>query len=318
MRKLSLLALAALFAMGLVATAGDYPNKEIRLIVPFAAGGGTDAVARSVSKLAEEELGKPIVIFNKVGGSGAVGMAEGAKSRPDGYTVTMVTRELSWLYQLNLSPVKPADFEPICLVNEDPAVLLVSKNSPYKDARELIETARQKPGSLKFGSTAKPNFYLLALEIDQKLSFNQIPYNGAAEVLPALLGNHVDLTLMNPGEAIAQIRAGELKALAVCSEQSFAGLPGVPTMKELGYNVITGSWRGIAVPKNTPEDVKKVLREAYGKAVKNPAFTKFMDERTFGIRYIDGDDFMKFMTDDSKNLTGIVDAIKKMQAEEKK
>lgn len=318
MRKLMLLCSALVLAFGVAASAGDFPTKEVRMIVPFAAGGGTDAVARTVAKLAEAELGKPVVIFNKTGGAGAVGMAEGAKSKADGYTVTMVTRELSWLYQMNLAPVKPASFEPICLVNEDPAVMLVGKNSIYKTAGELVEAARAKPGSLKFGSTAKPNFYLLALEVDQKLSFNQIPYGGAAEVIPALLGGHVDLTMMNPGEAFAQIKAGELIPLAVCSEERFAGLPDVPTMKELGYNVVTGTWRGLAVPPKTPAEVKATLTAAFEKAVKSDAFVKFMDERRLGIRYIGGDDFMTFMTNDADNLAGIVEAIKKAQAEEKK
>ena len=317
MRNLFLMC-AMVLVFGAAASAVDFPTKEVRMIVPFAAGGGTDAVARTVAKLAEGELGKPIVIFNKTGGAGAVGMAEGAKSKADGYTVTMVTRELSWLYQMGLAPVKPESFEPICLVNEDPAVMLVGKNSQYKTAGELVEAARAKPGSLKFGSTAKPNFYLLALEVDQKVAFNQIPYGGAAEVIPAILGGHVDLTMMNPGEAFAQIKAGELIPLAVCSEERFAGLPDVPTMKELGYNVVTGTWRGLAVPPKTPADVKAALTAAFEKAVKSEEFVKFMDDRRLGIRYIGGDDFMTFMTNDAKNLSGIVEAIKKAQAEEKK
>lgn len=319
MRKLSFLIAACVLCLGVASGvgAGEYPNKEIRMIVPFAAGGGTDAVARSIAKLAEAELGKPIVIFNKTGGAGAVGMAEGARSRADGYTITMVTRELSWLYQMNLAPVKPDNFEPICLINEDPAVLLVGKNSPYKTAKDLIEAARLRPGSLKFGSTAKPNFYLLALEVDQDLSFNQIPYGGAAEVIPAILGGHVDMTMMNPGEAWAQIKAGELIPLAVCSDNRFAGLPDVPTMKEFGYNVSTGTWRGIAVPPKTPEDVKEKLIAAFDKAVNSEEFQNFMEDRRLGVRYIPGDGFMNFMKEDSENLQGIVEAIKKQQELEK-
>lgn len=319
MRKLSFLIAACVLCLGVASGvgAGEYPNKEIRMIVPFAAGGGTDAVARSIAKLAEAELGKPIVIFNKTGGAGAVGMAEGARSRADGYTITMVTRELSWLYQMNLAPVKPDNFEPICLINEDPAVLLVGKNSPYKTAKDLIEAARLRPGSLKFGSTAKPNFYLLALEVDQDLSFNQIPYGGAAEVIPAILGGHVDMTMMNPGEAWAQIKAGELIPLAVCSDNRFAGLPDVPTMKEFGYNVSTGTWRGIAVPPKTPTDVKEKLIAAFDKAVNSEEFQNFMEDRRLGVRYIPGDGFMNFMKEDSENLQGIVEAIKKQQELEK-
>lgn len=317
MRKLTILAAVLLFLSGLT-MGGDYPNKEVRMIVPFAAGGGTDAVGRAIGALVEKELGKPVVVMNKTGGSGAVGMTEGAKSRPDGYTITMITRELCSLYQMNLSPVQPKDFEPICLVNEDPAVVLVPKNSPYKTIKDLIEAIKANPGSIKFASSARPNIYLLALMTELGVTVNQIPYNGAGESIPALLGGHCDMTMVNPGEAFAQIRAGELIPLAVCSEERFAGLPDVPTMREAGYDVIASTWRGIAVPLRTPQDVKAKLEAAFAKAVADPEFKKFMDERRLGIRFIPADKYMDFMKNDSQALSGIVKVILESQKEEKK
>lgn len=185
------------------AFAADFPAKNIRMIVPFSAGGGTDAVARALASSAEKHLGQPVVVMNKTGGSDAVGMTEGANSKPDGYTVTLVTREIAWLPQMGLAQISPANFDLIALINEDPAIMLVQPDSKFTSVKDVLEAAKATPGSVKFASTAKPNFYLLALELNQKVKLNQISYNGAAEAIPALMGGHVDFTMVNPGEAIS-------------------------------------------------------------------------------------------------------------------
>jgi tripartite-type tricarboxylate transporter receptor subunit TctC len=300
------------------ATAVAYPTEKINLIVPFAAGGGTDAVARKVADMLKTELGQDIVVLNQVGGGGAVGMTDGSAKKADGYNVTFVTRELSWLYQMELAQITPDSFKAVALVNEDPAVILVKADSPYQTVQDLIADAKANPGKLKFGSTAKPNFYLLALEINQGVKFNQIPYNGAAEALPALLGGHVDLTMMNPGEAIGQIQAGTLRPLAVASDVRFAGLPDVATFKELGIELVTGTWRGLAVPKDTPAEVVAVLEAATDKVVNSEDFKTFMAERSFGVRFLNSADFQKFMNDDSTNLQAVVTEIKAQAAAEAK
>ncbi|MDR2860299.1 MAG: tripartite tricarboxylate transporter substrate binding protein [Elusimicrobiota bacterium] len=314
MLKKVLVACLSVAVLAGVAFAAKYPTKKINFIVPFAAGGGTDAVARKVADVLKKELGQDIVVINQVGGSGAVGMTDGSKKKGDGYNVTIVTRELSWLYQMKLAPVTPNDFKAVGLVNEDPAVLLVRKDSKFKTVKELVDYAKKNPGKLKFASTAKPNFYLLAVEINQGISFNQIPYNGAAEALPALLGGHVDLTMMSPGEAFAQIKDGSLRALAVASDVRFAGLPNVPTFKEQGMNVITGTWRGLAVPKNTPDDIVKILSDALSKTVNSDDFKNFMSTRNFGVRYLNSIDFQNFMNTDSQNLKAVVEEIQKQNS----
>jgi len=312
-RLLSLLVALTVVLAATGAIAADFPAKNVKLIVPFSAGGGTDAVARSLASVAEKYLGQPVVIINKTGGSGAVGMTEGAMSKKDGYTVTMVTREIAWLFQMGLAQVKPSDFDAIALVNEDPAIVLVRPDSEFQSVEKLIESAKADSGSVKFASTAKPNFYLLALELNQNVTFNQIPYNGAAEAIPAVMGGHVDFTMVNPGEAISQIQAKQLKALGVCSDARLAGLPEVPAMTELGYPIVTGTWRGLAVPKGTPEDVKATLEDAFAKAVADPEFQGFMDKRKLGIRYMDSKNFTSFMDKDVEGLTAIVEAVKKQQ-----
>lgn len=293
--------------------ATDFPKKNIELIVPFSAGGGTDAVARALANAAEKQLGQPVVIINKAGGSGAVGMTEGSKSKPDGYTVTMITREIVSLPLMGLASISADDFDLIGNINQDPAIILVKSDSKYKSAKDLIDDAKKNPGQLKFASTAKPNFYVLALEIDQDVKFNHIPYNGAAEAIPAVLGGHVDFTITNPGEALSQIKAGQLRPLAVMADDRLENLPDVPTLKEEGIDVVSGTWRGLAVPKETPQEVKDILSDAFKKACEDEQFVNFMEKATLGIYYLDAEEFRTFIDKDTELLSEIVDEIKKEQ-----
>ena len=313
MKKAALVLALVSLIFGSAAFAADFPAKNIRLLVPFAAGGGTDAVARALAASAEKHLGQPVVVMNKAGGSGAVGMTEGAMAKADGYTVTMVTREIAWLPQMGLAQITPDNFDLLALINEDPAIMLVRPDSKFTSVKDVLEAAKAAPGSVKFGSTAKPNFYLLALELNQKVRFNQIPSTGAAEAIPALMGGHVDFTMVNPGEAISQINAGQLKPLGVASDVRMAGLPDVPTMTEQGYPIVTGTWRGLALPRGTPDAVKAVLGDAFRKAAQEKEFTDFMNGRTLGIRLMNSDEFKTFVDNDVKALTEIVEEVKKQQ-----
>ncbi|MFA0676747.1 tripartite tricarboxylate transporter substrate-binding protein, partial [Vibrio sp. 10N.222.51.A6] len=169
--------LAAGILVSATSIAADYPSKNIRLVVPFGAGGGTDAVGRTLANSAKDILGQNISIMNRTGGAGAVGMSFGAQQRADGYTLTVVTREIASLPQMGLMRHTADDFRLIRLVNLDPAVVLVAADSPYNTINDLIKEAKEKPGSVKFASTAAPNFYLMSLEKDQDIKLNAIPYN---------------------------------------------------------------------------------------------------------------------------------------------
>ncbi len=288
-----------------------YPSKNLNLIVPFGAGGGTDTIARKLGSILEKELNTQVVIINKTGGAGAVGMTYGAKAKKDGYTITMITREIVSLPLMKLSPITYKDFDLVSLVNMDPAILIVGKDSNFKTFDDIITAAKANPGKLKFASTAKPNFYALAIENACGVKFNHIPYNGAGEVIPALLGGHADFTLVGPGEAIGQIKARQLNALALMADKRINALPNVPTLKEEGHNIVSGTWRGIAVPKGTDKKIVKKLETAIAEAVKNPEFLEFMDKGTFGIYYLNNEDFKKFIQNDTNSIQTIVNNIKK-------
>lgn len=296
--------------MAACAFAKAYPSKNINMIVPFSAGGGTDAVARKLGSLMEKELGTSVVIVNKTGGAGAVGMTFGTTQKKDGYTITMITREIVSLPLMNLSPISYKDFELVSLVNMDPAVVLVEKDSKYQTLDELLADAKANPEKIKFASTAKPNFYALAIENEAGVKFNHIPYNGAGEVIPALLGKHADFSLMGPGEAIGQLKAGQLRALGIMADARIESLPDVATLKELGHDVVSGTWRGIAVPKGTSPEIVAALDAAIKKSVESDDFKDFMNNSTFGIKYLNGKDFETFIIDDTATIDSIVKSLK--------
>lgn len=309
---LLILAVAAnclVYANG-VQDVADYPTKSINLIVPFSAGGGTDSTARALAKSAEKYLGQPIVIMNKTGGSGAVGMTAGATATPDGYTITMITREIVSLPLMGLAQISPDDFELIRLVNLDPALLCVKPDSKYENIQQIVEDARSNPGSVKFASTAKPNFYILALENNQNIKFNQIPFNGAAEAIPSVLGGHTDFTIAGPGELISQIEGGQLRPVAIMAPERIEALPNVPTFKEEGLDITSGTWRGIAVPKEIPADIKARLEDAFAKAVNDQDFIDFMVKAKLGIYDLNSEDFGNYINNDSKIITEIIAQLK--------
>ena len=289
-----------------LAFGSEYPNKNINLVVPFSAGGGTDAVARKLASIMEKDLGKPVVIINKTGGAGAVGMTYGAKSKKDGYTVTMITREIISLPIMKLSPVTYKDFELVSLVNLDPAIVLVEKDSKYKTFEDLIKDAKANPEKIKFASTAKPNFYILAIEKEIGVKFNHIPYNGAGEVIPELLGKHADFTLVGPGEAMGQIKSGQFRVLGVMADKRIERLSDIKTLKEMGYNISSGTWRGIAVPKGTDKKVVEILNNSINKAVKSKDFIEFMNKANYGIKYLEPREFEKFIIEDNRTIEKIL------------
>ncbi|MEZ9825612.1 tripartite tricarboxylate transporter substrate binding protein [Vibrio cyclitrophicus] len=298
--------LAAGILVSATSIAADYPSKNIRLVVPFGAGGGTDAVGRTLANSAKDILGQNISIMNRTGGAGAVGMSFGAQQRADGYTLTVVTREIASLPQMGLMRHTADDFKLIRLVNLDPAVVLVAADSSYNTINDLIKEAKEKPGSVKFASTAAPNFYLMSLEKDQGIKLNAIPYNGASEAIPAVLGHHTDVTMVTPGEAIAQLRSGQLKALGVMSEERIQYIPDVPTLKEQGIDVVTGTWRGIGAPKDTPDAVIEKLGAAFDEAMASEEFKTFMAKGAMTIHNLDDKAFTEFVAEDTKSLTQLI------------
>lgn len=288
-----------------------YPTKPIELIVPFAAGGGTDAVGRALAEALKGVLKQDVVVVNKTGGGGAVGMSEGLKAKPDGYTLTMVTREVVSLPLQGQAPFKTFDFKLIGNVNMDPTVIVVSSNSKYKTIEELLADLKANPGKLNFAASVTPNFYALQFTDAAKVKFVTVPFQGAAPAMTEVLAGRADFGIYGPGEVKAQVDAGKLRPLAVMADKRFDGLKDVPTLKEKGIDAVTGTYRGIAVPPQTPDEVTKVLEDALAKAVKDPKFVDFMNKSFLGIDYKNAAEYKQFLEKDVQVLGPIIELGKK-------
>ncbi|MFC0273387.1 tripartite tricarboxylate transporter substrate binding protein [Metabacillus herbersteinensis] len=277
----------------------EFPQKSITLIVPSTAGGGTDTTARALAAEAEEYLGQPIGVVNKPGGSGSIGMTEGANAKADGYTVTMAFVELTMYEHLGLSPLTPDQIKPVGLINFDPSALTVAADAPYDTLDEFIAYAKENPGKVKIGNSGTGSIWHIAaasLESNADIKVNHVPFEGAAQATTALVGGHVDAVTVSPAEVKAQLDAGKVKTLAVMSGKRSDIIPDVPTFKEAGLDVEQiGTWRGLTVPKDTPDEVVTVLEDAFLKAAEKESFTKFMSNSGLGIQLKSASEFKTYM-----------------------
>lgn len=290
----------------------EFPTKGVTMIVPWAAGGGTDAVARGLSKAAEDYLGENVTVNNITGGGGAVGFGSGLSAQPDGYTVTMITFELISLPPQGLVPFTYEDYDLLMRVNMDPAALTVHKDAPYDTLEEFIQYAKENPGKVSVGNSGPGSVWHIAAGLfSQKaeIELNHVPYDGAAPAVTALVGNHIDAVTVSPAEVQGQVEAGDLKMLAVMSDERVANFPDVPTFKELGYDVNFGTWRGLAVPKGTPEEVRTILADAFKKAYDTETFQTFAKNSGLGLAYMNADDFKAYLDQASVDVAEVMKAL---------
>ncbi|MCK6454445.1 MAG: tripartite tricarboxylate transporter substrate binding protein [Alphaproteobacteria bacterium] len=319
MNRRSLLgAVVGLVAAGLMAggAGAAYPERPITLVVPWAAGGGTDAVARILGTLLEKDLKQPVNVVNRTGGSGVVGHQAIAEAKPDGYTIGIITVEIGMMHWQGLTKLTWADYTPLALVNADPAGLQVAANSPHKDAKSLLAAIKANPGKLKASGTGQGGIWHLALAgllKDQKIDPGAAPWvpsQGAAPGLQDLVAGGVDIVPCSLPEARALIDAGKVKSLAIMDAKRSPSLKDIPTLKEaLGTGWTMAAWRGIAAPKGLPKDVADKLVAALDKAYKSKEYKDFMDQRGFGMIWGNPTEFATFMDKSNKDLGAVMKAV---------
>src|SRR5213595_1608413 len=307
---------AALLFFAAAAAHAQYPQRPVQLIVPWGAGGGTDATARIIAALLEKELKQPFNVVNRTGGSGVVGHDAIAKSAPDGYTIGMITVEITMMHHVGLTPLTYKDYTPIGLVNADPAGVNVRVDSPYKSVKELLAAIKANPGKMKASGTGQGGILHLAIAgllKDQGIDPNALPWvpsNGAAPGMQDLVAGGVDVVPCSLPEARSLIDAGKVKSLAVMSDTPAALYPNVPTLKAAtGSDWKLGAWRGIAAPKGIPNDVRDKLVGAIGKIAASKEYIDFMNGRGFGVTYQGPDDFAKFMAAADADLGATMKAV---------
>jgi tripartite-type tricarboxylate transporter receptor subunit TctC len=298
--RLAVVALAA--ALPLAAHAQNYPNRPITFIVPWGAGGGTDTTARYFASQLEKELGQPVNVVNRTGGSGVVGHSAIATAAPDGYTIGMITVEISMMHWQGLTDLVPASYTPLALVNADPAGFTVKADSPFKSVKEVLDFARANPGKLKASGTGQGGIWHLALAgllNDAKIPQTAIPWvpsQGAAPAMQDLAAGGVDIVTCSLPEARPLIDAGKAKPLAVMDSKKTDLFPNVPTMKEAaGSGWTVSAWRGIAGPKGMPQDVQTKLITAIKKIWDSKEFKDFATSKGYGMQWAPGAEFASFM-----------------------
>lgn len=271
-----LLTLVSAVGFCVAALAQAWPDKPVRLIVPYAPGGTTDFAARLVAERLSQQTGVSFFVENKAGASGTIGTSQVAKSAPDGTTFLVNDTTYAMLPSLiaKLPWDHATDLVPVTTLVTTPVVLVVPANSPFKTAKDLFEHARKNPGKLNFGSGGTGSSTHLAAEVLKKegrLFVTHIPYKGAGDAMVGLLGNQVDLLITAAPTAIPQVQGGKVRALAVTGDKPLAGLPQVPTFKEAGLpGYAVTNWFGLAAPKGTPKPIVDKLQAEVAKALAEP------------------------------------------------
>jgi tripartite-type tricarboxylate transporter receptor subunit TctC len=281
------LALAATILPTGALAADAYPSQPIKLILPFAAGGQSDVVARIIAERLNSALGQPVVVENVAGAGGIIAASKVERSPADGYTLFLPNASTLTIAP-HLQPgsgITPSSFTPIASVSQFPLVLVVNSDSPYKSLADVIAAAKSKPGKLSFASPGvgtTPHLEGETFGQEAGITLISVPYKGGAPALNGLLGNQVDLYFEAPATIVPHIKAGKLRALAVTGRKRMAALPNVPTMAELGFPKLTlESWAAFVAPKGTPQPIIERLRTEIDKAVKSPDFTRKLEERGF-------------------------------------
>ena len=307
--------LAAGFAFGGHAYA-QYPNRPIQLIVPWGAGGGTDATARIIASLMEKELKQPINVVNRTGGSGVVGHQAIASSQPDGYTIGLITVEITMMHWAGLTQMKHSDFTPIGLVNSDPAGVSVRVDAPYKSVKDLLAAIKANPGKYKASGTGQGGIWHLALAgllKDQGIdpaAAPWVPSQGAAPGLQDLVAGGIEFVTCSIPEARALIDAGKVKPLAIMDPSPPALYPKVPTLKqELDTDWQIAAWRVIAAPKGLPVEVQRTLVAALKRSYDSREYKEFMASRGFGVVWADPALTAALMAEWDKNLGAALKAV---------
>jgi len=280
-----------------------YPNRPVQVIVPWGAGGGTDATARIVAALLEREMGQPFNVVNRTGGSGVVGHTAIAQATPDGYTIGMITVEICMMHWQGLTQLTRNSFTPLALMNEDPPGVQVNANSPHRDIRSLADAIRASPaGRLRASGTGQGGIWHLALAgwlgamglpADH---VRWVPSNGAAPAMQELAAGGVDIVTCSVPEARAMIEAGRARSLAIMAPQRNPQFPNVPTLKEgLGVDFSVGAWRGMAGPLNMPTEIAQALTAALQRVWNGQEFRDFMNARGFGLVWGNAAEFAAHM-----------------------
>lgn len=321
-RTLPLLLLLALALPLGVSAQEPFPTRPISLVVPYPPGGAADLTARPLVPALERALKQPVVIVNKAGAAGAVGMQSVAVAKPDGYTVMLTVLTISTIPEVDAlfgrTPAFSRDqFVPIARVNADPTLLIVSAERPWKTMGELVEDAKKRVGEIIFSSAGPYSPSHMATEMFAHaagIKLRHLPTTGGGPAMTAVLGGHAGLSALSTGAVTPQVRSGKARALAATGARRLAAFPDVPTLKELGYDVEIYLWTGLFAPRGVPAHVLKIFRDATRQAVQDPDFKTATEKMQMPTAYQDADEFKAWWDRDTEMLTAAIKRIGKVEA----
>ncbi len=287
----------------------EYPDKPIKLIVPWSAGGGTDALQRVIAHFVGQELGQPMVVVNAPGVGGTLGARQGKDAKPDGYTLTATHESVISSKIVGVVEFGYEAFIPIANMTLTPGMVAARSDATWNNMKDMVAEAKKNPGKIKFGATLGSTSHFFPLEIAHKagIEFNVVGYEGTAKRQAALLGGFIDLGESNPAAGKKYFEAKKLKPLGIATEKRHPLLPEVPTLKEQGYDVLLGVNRGVCAPLNTPADIVKELSEAFAKAAKNPEFIKKVNELGSDVYYRDAEAYKTYIQAETERLTKLAE-----------
>lgn len=277
-----------------------FPTKSINIVVGFNPGGASDLTSRMIGKSMSAKLGVPVVVTNKAGATGSLALEYVKNAKPDGYTINYMPVECTMVKSLGYTTITPSDFEFIGKVMSITAALTVRKDAKWNTIEEFLAYAKANPGKVKVGNSGSGSIWQIAsLSLADKsgVQFNDVPFDGAAPAVTALLGAHIDAVTVSPSEVITNVKSGDLKVLGIMSEKEDPLFPGVPTFKSKGIDVSVEGWGGFAVPKGTPADIKSVLEAAVKEATTSEEFKTFCAQKAMTIDYKNGADTQKYAND---------------------
>jgi tripartite-type tricarboxylate transporter receptor subunit TctC len=315
------LAAGLMVAAGFAAAQAAYPSKPVTMVVPFPPGGLADIVGRPVAEALGRELGQPVVIENKGGAGGGIGMAQVARAAPDGYTLLMALSSYSVLPEADTILGRQQMYaynalRPIARFTADPTVLAVRADSPWKTVQDFVEDARKRPGAINFGSSGNYGTMHVPMEILKQvagLRMTHIPYTGAGPAVVALLGGQVDAVASGPATVLQHVKAGKLRVLAHWGTVRLDTLPDVPSLKQAGYDAEYAQWSGLFVPAGTPEPVVQRLRAAARAAANDAKVKEVILNAGSPILYQDTPDFERYVQGDVRRMADVVRKIGKVE-----
>lgn len=299
---LSLFISAALLLPSAPALAQAYPNRPVELVVSFQPGGGVDTMARLFAEAARPHFSQPIVVVNRPGASGAIGLSYVATSPADGHRVAMTFAELLTLPLLGTSKIDHEDFQPIAKFTSDPSTVTVRAEAPWKTLEEFLEYARANPLKVNVshaGNGSISHISGAALGLRARAVFTHVPYQGSAPAVQALLGGQVDATAVNYSVVSPFVASGKLRVLASMSAQRLEAIPQVPTLKERGIDLALDAWRGMAVPKDTPKPIVEALQRLAVVVSRDPKLVEALRKQNQTLQYEDAQEFSRTLAEQS-------------------